>query len=323
MLNPSLTAVPGLRVGHAQDETARTGCTVIVGPFRGAAYVCGFATGTRELGVLDPNHLAPRADALLLTGGSAFGLAAADGVMKWLEERGLGFDAGIARVPLVPAAVIFDLATGSADRRPDAAMGRAACEAASAAPVAEGAVGAGCGATVGKILGPQGAQPGGVGSWAVMLGTYTVAALAVVNAFGDVLRADGSIMAGAQSPDGSFVNAAELLRRGLATPDFARAQQMTPSNTTLAAVATDAPLDRTELAALAHQSANALARRIAPVFTPFDGDIVFALSTANEPASIDAPARAALAAAAQFALEVAIERGVTAGRSVSRRTVSV
>src|SRR5688500_13910941 len=133
--NDSLTAVPGLSVGHAHDLAARTGCTVVLGPFRSAVQVLGMATGSRELGVLDPDHLAPVVDAILLTGGSAFGLAAAVGVTEWLERKGRGFDAGVARIPLVPAAVIFDLAAGSAERRPDAAMGFAACDAATTAPV--------------------------------------------------------------------------------------------------------------------------------------------------------------------------------------------
>jgi L-aminopeptidase/D-esterase-like protein len=183
MHNRSLTAVPGVRVGHAQDTTARTGCTVILGPFRAAVFVGGFATGTRELFVLDHNHLAPLADAILLTGGSAFGLAAADGVVGWLEEHGQGFDTGVARVPLVPAAVLFDLGFGAAHIRPDARMGRAACDAAGDEPVAEGAVGAGAGATVGKLLGPSGSMQGGIGSWAERRGDYTVAALVAVNAF--------------------------------------------------------------------------------------------------------------------------------------------
>src|SRR5262245_62044291 len=309
MQNRSLTAVPGLRVGHAQDTVARTGCTVILGPFRASVHVAGFATGTRELHVLDHNHLVPLVDAILLTGGSAFGLAAADGVVAWLEERGQGFDAGPARVPLVPAAVLFDLGVGDPNIRPDAAMGRAACEAASAEPVREGAVGAGAGATVGKALGMASAVKAGVGSWAVDFGEYTLAALAVVNALGDVLAHDGSIIAGARDASGRFVNTSEMLRKA---PDRA-SNIRAGSNTTLAVVATDAPLERGALHALARQSANGLVRRISPVFTQFDGDVIFALSTAKETREHLPAERLSLATAAQFALEIAIERSVSGG----------
>jgi L-aminopeptidase/D-esterase-like protein len=287
---------------------------VVLGPFRAAVFVAGFATGTRELHVLDSNHLAPQADAILLTGGSAFGLAAADGVVAWLEEHGQGFDAGVARVPLVPAAVLFDLGVGDAHTRPDARMGRAACVAASTEPVTEGAVGAGAGATVGKIAGPEAAMPAGIGSWAVQFGGFTVGALAAVNALGDVLAEDGSIIAGARAADGSFLNTRELLRAAAASPPR-------ETNTTLAVVATDAPLDRNALNALAQQSAAAFARRIAPVFTQFDGDIIFAVSTAQETRELSPADRLGLAAAAQFALEIAIERSVSGGME-SRRTVS-
>jgi L-aminopeptidase/D-esterase-like protein len=158
-----MAVVPGLRVGHATDAEARTGCTVLLGPFRGASHTAGHATGSREIDPLSPLHVVPRIDALLLTGGSAFGLAAAEGVVQWLEERGIGYETGAARVPIVPAAVIYDLAVGRSDRRPDAAMGRAACDAASEAMPAEGAVGAGTGATAGKVLGRDNASRGGFG----------------------------------------------------------------------------------------------------------------------------------------------------------------
>jgi L-aminopeptidase/D-esterase-like protein len=256
--------------------------------------------------VLDANHLAPQADAILFTGGSAFGLAAADGVVGWLEEHGQGFDAGVARVPLVPAAVLFDLGVGDPRVRPDASMGRAACAAASSDPVQEGAVGAGAGATVGKIRGPAGAMRAGIGSWAEAFSGYTVAALTAVNALGDVLARDGSIIAGARATDGSFLNTSEYLRGG-------HVSSVRGSNTTLALVATDAPLDRNALGALAQQSAAAFGRRISPVFTPFDGDIIFAVSTAQETRELLPHDRLGLATAAQFALEIAIERSVSGG----------
>lgn len=321
MSNHTITAVTGLCVGHAHDLAARTGCTVIIGPCRGAAYIGGFATGTRELDALNPTHIAPLIDALLLTGGSAFGLAAADGVVRWLEEQGRGFLTPAARVPIVPAAVLYDLQVGDPKRRPDAAMGYAACLAASAAPSDEGAVGAGAGATVGKILGAAGAAPSGVGSWSSTVAGYQVGALAVVNALGDVLSETGTVLAGARYPDGRFANALTLLREPEALAGVPRGQ----TNTTLAVVATNAPLGRVELQVLARQSANAMARRIAPVFTHFDGDIVFALSTAAETRDLDPGLRLALSSAAQRVLEIAIERAVTVGSgedTVSRRTES-
>lgn len=308
---PTITAVQGLTVGHATDAEARTGCTVILGPFRGACDIRGLATGTRELDALSPHHLVPRVNAILLTGGSAFGLDAAAGVMAWLEERAIGFDTGFARVPIVPAAVIYDLAEGRADRRPDAAMGRAACDAADVAEVAEGSVGAGTGATVGKILGHAGGMPGGVGSWALDSAGYTVGALAVVNAFGDVLGADGRIVAGARGPDGGFLDTARALREAGFEGGFGRPQPSPGTNTTLAVVATDAPLSRTALEVLARMAATAVARRISPVNTPFDGDVVFALSTSDGVADLPAAALLALGAAATYTLERAIERAVT------------
>jgi len=310
---PGITAVPGIRVGHATDAAARTGCTVILGPFRAACEVRGLATGTRELEALSPLHLVARPDAILLTGGSAFGLAAADGVVRWLEERGAGYDVGVARVPIVPAAVIFDLAVGDAARRPDAAMGRAACDAASAGDVAEGPVGAGTGATVGKVRGLAGAMPGGVGTWAESVAGYTVGALAVVNAFGDVLDAQGRILAGARDEEGRFLDTARTLREGRIPGDFARLARGAPpgTNTTLAVVATDAPLPRTALEALARAAGTALARRISPVHTPYDGDVVFAVSTAPAAHELTPGTLLTLGVAAAYTLERAIERAVT------------
>lgn len=298
-----LTDVPGLLVGHAGDEDARTGCTVILGPFRAAADIRGSATGTREIEAISAHHLVERADAILLTGGSAYGLAAADGVMAWLEERGeYGFDTGPARVPIVPAAVIFDLAVGRADRRPDAAMGRAACQAAGV-EVAEGRVGAGTGATVGKALGPARSMPGGVGTAAVAGSGFTVSALAVVNALGDVLDGHGRIIAGARADDGSFADSAARVREGGSSAPLGTA-------TTLCVVATDAPLDRTALLGLARAGSTGQARRIAPVHTPFDGDITFAVSPTDRAEPATAPLMLALGSMAADAVAAAIERAV-------------
>jgi L-aminopeptidase/D-esterase-like protein len=326
-----LTAVPGLRVGHATDLDARTGCTVVIGPFRAVADIRGMATGSRELGALSPLHVTPFANAILLTGGSAFGLEAAGGVMSWLEERGAGYDTGVAQVPIIPAAVIFDLAVGRADRRPDAAMGRSACDAAGSGPVAEGAVGVGTGATVGKALGPASAMPGGVGSWAVAGPGCTVGALVVVNAVGDVLDEGGRIVAGARAAEGAFLDSARAIRDGMLvgggsggapgggaggilgaeTAPGGWAGPLPGTNTTLAVVATDAPLTRTALQAVARMASTAVARRITPVHTPFDGDVTFALSTAAEARELSHAFVLTLGVLAAHALEVAIERAVT------------
>jgi L-aminopeptidase/D-esterase-like protein len=315
--------VSGLRIGHVTDPAARTGCTVLLGPFRAAVEVSGMATGTRELEVLSPLQLAPRADAILLSGGSAFGLAAADGVVRWIAERGGGFDTGSARVPIVPAAVLYDLGVGSADIRPDAAMGYAACAAAAARPPAEGAVGAGTGATVGKALGFDAASRGGFGCSNVEVAGFVLTAVAAVNAFGDVLGADGAVVAGARSGNGGFARAAAVLRRsetldwgavpnGRTRGADAGDAPVTGVNTTLAAIVTDAPLDRVALRALARMAGTALARRIEPVHTPFDGDVVFAASLAPEPRVAPPMTLLALGAAAAYALGDAIERAVLA-----------
>lgn len=308
-----LTDVPGIRVGHASDVEARTGCTVVLGPFRAAADVRGTATGTREIETLSSLHVVPRADAVLLTGGSAFGLAAATGVTEWLAERGVGFDAGAARVPIVPAAVLFDLGVGSADRWPDAAMGRAACDAATDGEVAEGPVGAGTGATVGKVLGMDRAARGGLGTWALKGSGFTVGALVAVNSLGDVLDGRGGILAGARGEDGAPAVSARVIADGALSGDFASlARAPEPgANTTLAVVATDAPLTRPALESVARIAATAVARRISPVHTPFDGDVVFALSTALEGRELSPTLVLALGVLAAEALERAIERAVT------------
>lgn len=307
MQNLTLTAVSGLRVGHADDPEAATGCTVVLGPFVGAVHVHGLATGSRELDALSPLHLVPRCDALLLTGGSAFGLGAADGVMRWLEERGRGFPTGAATVPIVPAAVIYDLGVGRPDVRPDATMGYDAAAAASEGPVSEGRCGVGTGATVGKLRGADGSEAAGLGSWADV-GEPTVAALAVVNAFGDVLDERGEILTGARADDGSFLDTAASLRRGEGKPRFRTPK--TVEHTTLGVVATDAELTKPELEIVARQAAAALSRRISPAGTLFDGDVVFALSTAARRRPEDELGLMSLALRAESALETAIARAV-------------
>jgi L-aminopeptidase/D-esterase-like protein len=303
---PTLTSVAGLLVGHFTDRAAATGCTVVLGPpegMRAAAYVRGRATGTRELDALSPGHLVPAIHALLLTGGSAYGLGAADGVMRWLAQRGRGFPVGAAGlVPIVPAAVIFDLAPlGRPDRWPTADSGAAACDAAGV-DIAEGSVGAGTGATVGKVLGAPGAMKGGVGTWAERSGDVVVGALAVVNAFGDVRDGAGKVIAGARDGSG-FVDAARYLAAGGAPGGgFARAG----ANTTLVVAGTNARVERAQLAEVARSAADAMARCITPVGTQFDGDIVFAVSVGDAPPAT--PVMVELLA--QRATATAIERAV-------------
>src|SRR5881409_2319236 len=301
----NLAAVRGLTVGHWTDLGRATGCTVVLAPvggMRAARALRGRATGTREIDALDPRHLVGHIDAVLLTGGSAYGLGAADGVMRWLKERGRGFPVGPAGVvPIVPTAVIFDfdLAPGSkADRWPGADDAYRAC-AAAGTEIPEGSVGAGTGATVGKALGPRGAMKGGVGTWAARAGDVVVGALVVLNAVGNVLDANGRVLAGARGADGRFVDALGYLAQGGAP--FARGGA--GQNTTLAVVATNARLDRVALQALAHAAGDALARRIVPYATPFDGDVVFALSTAQVPAATPLQAEALAALAVPEAVE--------------------
>ena len=270
LANRTLTAVPGIQVGHALTSDGASGCTVVIGPFRAAVDASGLATGSRELHVLDLEHMVPATTAILFTGGSAFGLAAADGVTDWLAEHGLGHDTGVARVPIVPAAVIFDLRPER--MRPGPETGRAACEAASRAAVPLGRVGAAASATVGNLGGPQGTMWGGLGSSALTLGEWTVGALAVVNPLGDVLDGQGRIVAGARAADGSFLDSARLLRewplselRDGSFRSSVREGALRPGrNTTLTLVATDAPLSKVDLLRLARMAGTALPRRISP-----------------------------------------------------------
>jgi L-aminopeptidase/D-esterase-like protein len=307
----TLRDVPGLLVGHQTDAEARTGCSVVIAPGGAVAGVDvrGSAPGTRETDLLRPTALVERINAIMLCGGSAFGLAAADGAMRWLAERGHGFPTGVRPVPIVPAAVIFDLAVGSADAFPDAAAGYAACEAAARGdgPM-EGAVGAGTGATVGKLLGPASASPGGVGSAGMRLSDGTVvAAVCVTNASGNVVGREGAILAGVRDGKGGYVDAGSLF---LMDPGISA---VPGSNTTLAVIATDAPLDRAQCRKLAELGHDALALAISPVHTMLDGDTVFALSTGTgEVATLEQQVR--LGVAAVEVLRTAIERSVLAGR---------
>jgi L-aminopeptidase/D-esterase-like protein len=300
----------GLVIGHATDIDGATGCTVIRG--RSAAFRCGVAvvgraTGTRELALLDPAHLVTRVDAIFLAGGSAYGLDAAAGVMRWMEERSRGFDVGAGVVPIVPSAVLFDLAPlGRFDARPTPDMAYAACETASDEAV-EGAIGAGTGATVGKVTGPAHAMKGGVGCGSADAGELHVRALAAVNALGDVRDGAGRIVAGARTADGSWLDSAAWLASG--GSETARFDSLAGRSTTLCVVATNASLDRASLGALARAASGALHRRITPVATPFDGDIVFATAPVDGGVAANA---AQIEALAVRALEQAIERAVRA-----------
>ncbi|HEV7991215.1 MAG TPA: P1 family peptidase [Gemmatimonadaceae bacterium] len=301
----------GLAIGHSTDAEGATGCTVIRGDraaFRCGVAVIGRATGTRELALLDPAHLVSRVDAILLAGGSAYGLDAAAGVMRWMEERSRGFDVGAGVVPIVPAAVLFDLAPlGRFDARTTPEMAYAACESASTGDVPEGAVGAGTGATVGKATGPAHAMKGGLGCGAADAGDVRVRALAVVNAFGDVRDGEGRIVAGARAADGSWLDSAAWLASG--GSEAARFDALAGRSTTLCVVATNTSLDRASLGALARSASAALYHRITPVATPFDGDVVFA--TAPATGGVEANV-AHVEALAVRALEQAIERAVRA-----------
>ena len=291
-----LAAVEGIRVGSWTDPDARTGCTIVLCPpgTVGSGEVRGGAPGTRETDLLRPGMLVHEVDAVLLTGGSAFGLAAADGVMRWLEERGRGFDTGVARVPIVPAAVLFDLGVGDASARPGPGEGYAACEAASEDP-AEGMVGAGAGATVAKLHGPARARPGGLGTASITEEGVTVAGLAAVNAFGEILDEDGDVLAGAvPGPEGEAISP-------------------WPTNTTIVAVATDAALSRERAHLLAVAGHDGLARAVRPAHTMWDGDTVFTLATGRS-GTTEAP-QSVLERLAEDVVARAIRRAVTAERT--------
>lgn len=295
----------GIAVGHSSDPDGATGCTVVRGidaPHRAACAVIGRATGSRELALLTPGHLVERVDAVLLTGGSAYGLDAAAGIMRWMEERGRGFPVGPGVVPIVPAAVIFDLLPlGRFDARPTPEMAYDACDHARSDGIGEGSIGAGTGATVGKLRGAAGAMKGGVGLAVEEGNGCAAAAIAVVNAYGDVRDAEQRIIAGARLEDGSFVDSAKALAAGAERGGF-----VAGTNTTLCVVALDCAFTRLELQSIANAAGDGLLQRITPAGTISDGDIVFTL------APMDGP-RAPLAEGARVArraVEAAIERAV-------------
>ncbi|MDE2455772.1 MAG: P1 family peptidase [Burkholderiales bacterium] len=307
----SLCDVAGLRVGHHREDARPTGCSVVLCP-AGASCgvdVRGAAPGTRETDLLRPDNLVDQVHAVLLAGGSAFGLDAAGGVMRWLEEHGHGFAVGPARVPIVPAAVLFDLWVGDPRVRPGAASGYAACEAASREAPQQGSVGAGSGASVGKLFGVERAMKGGIGTASLCIAGITVAALVAVNAIGDVVDA-GRVVAGARGADGSAPTGIvpAILRGELP------ARALAGSATTIGVVATDAVLTKAQANKLATMAHDGLARTIAPVHTMADGDTLFALATGGAGRSFDLTVLGVLAAEA---VARAVLNGVRAARGLA------
>ena len=296
-LHNTITDVPGIRVGHAHDGEAITGCTVVLCPQGAVGGVDqrGGAPGTRETDLLSPMHLVNKVHGVLLTGGSAFGLDAATGVMRFLEEQGVGFDVHVAKVPIVPAAVLFDLEIGRVDVRPDAAMGYLACQNASNDPPQAGNAGAGMGATVGKILGMAGAMKSGIGSASRDLGGgAVVGALIAVNAFGDVVDpASGEILAGTRPAklgpmrfggDDRFADTLAVMK-GMA--DKLALRFATRGNTVIGVVATNAQLTKEEVNKVAQMAHDGIARAIRPAHTMLDGDTLFALSTGGKSVDVN------------------------------------
>ncbi len=307
-MNDTLTQITGLRVGYTTDTGGLTGVTVILceGGAVGGVDQRGGAPGTRETDLLRPLHLVRHVHAVVLAGGSAFGLAAADGVMRYLAERGVGQPTGTRPVPIVPAAILYDLDLGSAEAYPDAAAGYAACLAATDGPVVEGNVGAGVGCSIGKLGGVALATKSGIGSVCLEVGEgLRVAALVAVNAVGDVLSEDGSILAGMRRPDGGWMNSLDLLRGAPASPD------PNASATVIGVIATNAILDKEGANKIAQMAQDGLARAIRPAHTMYDGDTLFALATGEVAADVSA-----VGAFAAEAVASAIRRAVRAAASI-------
>ena len=309
----SITRVAGIEVGHFTDTRRPTGCTVVMAREGAVAGVDvrGAAPGTRETDLLHPSNLVDKVHAIMLAGGSAWGLEAVTGAVRWLEERGVGLDVAVGRLPIVPAAVLFDLLVGDMRIRPDAAAGYAACAAASRADPAEGNVGAGAGAVVGKVFGIQHAMKGGVGTASVTVDGVTVGALIACNALGDVIDPDtAQVMAGARTDDG---RALRDTRRALL-----RGQPPQPllagTNTTIGVVATDAILTKAQAHRLAIAAHDGLARSINPVHTMSDGDTLFSLGTGRAGKSLGMMVLATMAAEATAR---ATARAIQAARSVT------
>jgi L-aminopeptidase/D-esterase-like protein len=306
--NTTLTAVPGIKVGHYTLAERPTGCTVVLveAGVTAGVDVRGAAPATRETDLLAPVDLVQEIHAVVLSGGSAFGLDSASGVMKYLEEKGIGFPFGGAHVPTVPAASLFDLGVGNPRIRPTADCGYQAAKAATNAPVAEGNVGAGAGATVGKSNGFAHAMKAGIGSAALTLPDgLIVAALVAVNAAGDVIDpSTGKVVAGVRTPDNTFADARVLLRT--------RAPQGRPGeNTTLGIVATNAALTKTQATRVAQMAHDGFARAISPSHTSGDGDAIFALATGGKSGAVDANALSRIGALAAEVMADAVVRAAT------------
>ena len=309
----SITRVAGIEVGHFTDARRPTGCTVVMAREGavGGVDVRGAAPGTRETDLLDPCNLVEKVHAIVLAGGSAWGLEAATGAVRWLEERGVGLDVAVGRLPIVPAAVLFDLLVGDMRIRPDAAAGYAACAAASSADPAEGNVGAGAGAVVGKVFGIQHAMKGGVGTASITVDGVTVGALIACNALGDVIDPDtAQVMAGARTDDG---RALRDTRRALLCGQPPQ-PLLAGTNTTIGVVATDAILTKAQAHRLAISAHDGLARSINPVHTMSDGDTLFSLGTGRAGKSLGMMVLATMAAEATARATV---RAVQAARSVT------
>ena len=309
----SITRVAGIEVGHFTDTRRPTGCTVVMAREGAVAGVDvrGAAPGTRETDLLHPSNLVDKVHAIMLAGGSAWGLEAATGAVRWLEERGVGLDVAVGRLPIVPAAVLFDLLVGDMRIRPDAAAGYAACAAASGADPTEGNVGAGAGAVVGKVFGIQHAMKGGVGTASVTVDGVTVGALIACNALGDVIDPDtAQVMAGARTDDG---RALRDTRRALLCGQPPQ-PLLAGTNTTIGVVATDAILTKVQAHRLAIAAHDGLARSINPVHTMSDGDTLFSLGTGRAGKSLGMMVLATMAAEATARATV---RAVQAARSVT------
>jgi L-aminopeptidase/D-esterase-like protein len=292
----SITDVQGIKVGHFTDSRRPTGCTVLLfekGATAGVD-VRGSAPGTRETDLLNPMNSVQQVQAILLSGGSAFGLDAATGVVRYLEEHGLGIHVGPVIVPIVPAAILYDLGVGDSKIRPTAESGYKACQTATSGTIAEGNVGAGAGATVGKMFGPQSAMKSGIGTASIRVGKngIVVSAIVAVNAVGDVIDPkSGKIVAGARKPDGSgFRDSMAQIRDGY------QVETLAGTNTTIGVVATNVAFDKTQMTKIAQMAHDGLARTINPVHTLSDGDTIFAVATGAIPAKANHGAIGAIAA---------------------------
>jgi len=274
----AVTEIQGIRIGHAQDLDAATGCTVLIGRkgMTAGVDVRGGAPGTRETDLLDPVNLVEQIHAVVLSGGSSFGLDAASGVMQYLEEQGIGFDGVVAKIPIVCAAVLFDLAVGDPRVRPDRQMGYAACVNAGVSGCAEGSVGAGTGATVGKILGMERCMKSGLGLYGLRTGDLEIGAMVAVNCLGDVIDPEtGETLAGVLDEDGKrCLNTEEIMIR-----QFANRRMAFGGNTTIGIIVTNARLTKSEAKKVASMAHNGYGRTLRPAHSMFDGDTIFALAT--------------------------------------------